>query len=128
MKTENERIDEMIKEALSEEEAKFYENLEEQSVLEMSIGVFQGKMKWLAVMTAFIMVIFFALSVYCLIAFLNADSTRDMILWGSGMFGGMMAVTMLKLFHWMQMDKNAIIREIKRLELTVAHFGSKLDK
>jgi hypothetical protein len=33
---------------------------------------------------------------------------------------------MLKLFHWMQMDKNAILRELKRVELQVGVLSAKL--
>jgi hypothetical protein len=32
----------------------------------------------------------------------------------------MIAMGMLKLFVWMQMDKNDILRELKRLELQIA--------
>ena len=49
MRKEFEEIDQLIKEALTEEETKFYDNLEEQNVFEMFGGVFDGKNKWLIV-------------------------------------------------------------------------------
>jgi hypothetical protein len=39
-----------------------------------------------------------------------------------------MAVSMMKMFAWMQMDKNAILREIKRLELQVSSLATKLSQ
>ena len=126
MKNSNEEIDELIKSALSQEEAIYYNELEEQSLLDMAIGVYRGKLKWLAILTAVVMIAVFGLAVYCLIQFLDAENTKDMILWAAGMFGAMMVSSMLKLFHWMQMDKNAILRELKRVELQVGVLTAKL--
>jgi len=120
MKTNEENIDDLIKQALNEEESEILQRLGEQSIIEQMMSTFQGKMKWIALYSLFIMLVLFGLSVYCLIEFLNANSTRDMVLWGAGMGMGMMAVGMLKVWHWMQMDKNVILREIKRLELQIA--------
>ena len=126
MKNSNEEIDELIKSALSQEEAAYYNELEEQSLLDMALGVYRGKLKWLAILTALVMVIVFGLAIYCLVQFLNAETAKDMILWAAGLFGAMMATSMLKLFHWMQMDKNAILRELKRVELQVGVLSAKL--
>lgn len=120
MKTNETNIDELIKQALTEEESEMLERLGEQSVLEQMMSTFQGKMKWIAIYSIIIMLVLFGLSVYCLFEFLNANNTRDMVMWGAGMGMGMMAVGMLKIWHWMQMDKNAILREIKRLQLQLA--------
>ncbi len=120
MKTNETNIDELIKQALTEEESEMLERLGEQSVLEQMMSTFQGKMKWIAIYSIIIILVLFGLSVYCLFEFLNANNTRDMVMWGAGMGMGMMAVGMLKIWHWMQMDKNAILREIKRLQLQLA--------
>ena len=47
MKNDIENIDKIIREALSEEQTKFYDELDEQNVFEMLGGVFQGKNKWI---------------------------------------------------------------------------------
>ncbi len=120
MKQERENIDELIKQALSEEESEILERLKEQTVFEQLMANFQGKMKWIAMYSAFMMLVIFALSVYCFIEFLQAEEVKQMLLWGAGMGMGMMAVGLLKTWHWMQMDKNAVLREIKRLELHIA--------
>ena len=44
-----EDIDKLIKETLTEEEAKFYDNLEEQNVLGALKDIFNGKNSWLVV-------------------------------------------------------------------------------
>lgn len=91
-------------------------------------GLFQGKMKWITIMTMVIMLFLFGGAVYCAVQFFQSEDLREMIVWGAGSFLLMFAVSFLKLFHWMQMDKNAIMREIKRIELQLAALNSKLDK
>lgn len=126
MKRQYEDIDRLIENALSKEEAEFYHQFDEQSVPEMVGGLFKGKMRWLTIMTMIVMVGMFGLAIYCLVQFLNAEETGMLIKWGAAMFGCMLSVSMLKLFQWMQMDKNALLREIKRLEYQVALLAGKI--
>lgn len=126
MKNNMEDIDKLIKETLTEEEAKFYDDLEEQNAFQMIGGLFRGKNKWLLVMMNIVTVIFFGLFIYCLIEFFNAEVTKDLLKWGLGSIVFLLGVSMLKVFAWMQMDKNAIMRELKRLELQVSSLSSKV--
>ena len=121
-----EDIDRLIKEALSEEDSEILDRLQEQSVLESLMSNFQGKMKWIAMYSFFMILVIFALSIYCLVEFLKAEEIREMLLWGAGMIVGLVMVGMLKMWHWMQMDKNALLREIKRLELQVGLLVKKM--
>ncbi len=125
MKKDIEKIDELIKEALTQEEAKFYDELGEQNVLEKFGGIFKGKMGWLAIIMNVMVLVFFGLLVYCLIQFLNVETTNELIKWGAGMFTSMLMMSMLKLYFWMQMDKNDILRELKRLELQISALAHK---
>ena len=126
MKTNIEDIDKLIKDTLTEEEAKFYDELDEQNLLQMVLGIFKGKNSWVIILMSIIQFGFFLLFIYCAVQFFNTDITNELIRWG--IFGtlSLMASSMLKLFSWMQMDKKAIIREIKRLELQVSSLSSKL--
>jgi hypothetical protein len=128
MKTNMEDIDELIKETLSEEEAKFYDVLEEQNLLQMISGLFSGKNSWIVIMMSIVQVVFFGCFIYCAIQFFDTEVTNDLIKWG--VFGTIMLIgsSMLKLFSWMQMDKKAIIREIKRLELQVSSLSGKISE
>ena len=128
MKTNMEDIDQLIKDTLTQEEAKFYNELDEQNVFQMVGGLFQGKLKWIMVYMNIVMVILFGLFVYCAIQFFNTDVTNEIIKWAVLGSFCMMAVGMLKLFAWMQIDKNAILREIKRLELQVSSLSVKMTK
>ena len=50
----------------------------------------------------------------------GAETTRMQIAWSVGFLASNMGVAMMKMWFWMQMDKNTVIREVKRLELQVA--------
>jgi hypothetical protein len=126
MKTKKEDIDQLIKETLTEEEAKFYDDLDEQNVFQMVWGLFKGKNKWIMYLMNLMTLVFFGLFIYCLVQFFNAEVTFDIIKWATGSVVFLLGVSMLKIFAWMQMDKNAIIREIKRLELQILSLSGKV--
>lgn len=125
MKTNMEDIDKLIKDTLTEEEAKFYDELDEQNVFEMLGGLFKGKNRWIMYLMNFMTLVFFGFFVYCAVEFFNTENTNEMITWGVGGLVFLFGVSMLKVFAWMQMDKNAILREIKRLELQVSSLAAK---
>lgn len=126
MKTNMEDIDKLIKETLTQEEAKFYDELDEQNVFEMLGGLFTGKNSWIIYIMNIVTLLFFAGFIYCIVQFFGTDNTNEMIKWASGGFLSVMTVGMLKLFLWLQMDKNALLREIKRLEIQVSSLAGKL--
>lgn len=128
MKTEREKIDELIKETLSQEESKFYDELEEQNMIGKLGEVYKGKMGWLAVIMNIVHLLVFVVFIYCLVQFFNAEETNMLIKWASAGFLCMIFMGMLKLYIWMQMDKNDILRELKRLELQVSGIAHKVDK
>ncbi len=122
----DENIDQMIKEALSQDEQELFNSYEEQNVIQMIGGLFQGKMKWLNVLTIIMQLIMMSFAVYCGYRSYVAVETIAMFQFGFGAFVLMLAVTILKLYHIMEMNKNAVIREVKRVELQISILASKL--
>lgn len=125
MKNNTEEIDKLIKDTLTQEEAKFYEGLDEQGLFGMVKGLFKGKLRWVIVMMITVNFIIFGFLIYAIIQFFNATETFELIKWASASFVGLMMMSMLKLFSWMQMNKNALMREIKRLELLISSLTHK---
>lgn len=115
-----EKIDDLIKEALSKEEAKFYDELGEQNLIEKLGEVHKGKMGWLASLITILHVLIFIVFIYCTVIFFDTEITNEMIKWACAGFLCMIFLSMMKLYIWFQMDKNDILRELKRLELQVA--------
>ena len=123
-----EKVDEIIKEALTKEESKFYDELDEQNLIQMLGGVYKGKLGWLIVIMNIVIVAVFGLFIYCAIQYFNTDNTNELIRWSVAGTFCMIVIGMLKLFVWMQMDKNSILREMKRLEFQVSILSSKLSQ
>lgn len=128
MRKEFEEVDQLIKEALTSEEAKFYDHLDEQNMLQMFGGVFDGKNKWLIVIMNVMTFVALGFLIYCIVQFLKVEDTNMLIKWAAGGMICMMMMSMIKVFIWMQMDKNSMIRELKRLELQVSILSSKLSE
>lgn len=126
MKTNMEDIDKLIKETLTQEEAKFYDELDEQNVLEMLGGLFKGKNSWIMYVMNFMTLVFFAGFIVCVVKFFDTENTNELIMWSVGGIIALLAVSMLKIFAWLQMDKNALLREMKRLELQISSLSGKM--
>ncbi|WP_435625141.1 DUF6768 family protein [Flagellimonas sp.] len=125
MKKDIDEIDQLIKEALSEEEARFYDELGEQNILEKLGGVFKGKMAWLSIIMNLVNLIIFGLLIYCTVQFFKTEDTNTLIKWGMGIVTCLIFMGMIKLHTWMQMDKNDVLRELKRLELQISALAHK---
>ena len=101
------------------------DGLHEQSMLGMVRGIFSGKLKWFLVMITIVKGFIFAGLIYCTIQFFSTDVTNELIQWSLAILILGLMMSMLKLFAWMQMDKNALMREIKRLELLISSLSHK---
>ncbi|GAA4952379.1 hypothetical protein GCM10023314_27280 [Algibacter agarivorans] len=128
MKTNMEDIDKLIKETLSDEEAKFYDELDEQNLFQMLGGIFKGKNTWLAIIMNIINVIIFGLLIYCIIQSMEVEKTNDLILWVGAIILCFLTMSMIKIYIWMQIHKNALLREMKRLELQVSSLSGRLSE
>jgi len=128
MSNETEKIDALIKEALTKEEAKFYSDLDEQNLFQMLGDLFQGKMKWFIWVINIVSILSFGFFIYCTIQFFNTNITNELITWGISATFCMMLIAMLKIYVWNQMDKNSLKRELKRIELQISFLANKMEK
>ncbi|NJO13508.1 MAG: hypothetical protein HC872_08645 [Gammaproteobacteria bacterium] len=65
-------------------------------------------------------------AVYCGWQFVTQTDSRSMQLWGAGATLSAFAVGMIKLWFFMELQRNAILREVKRVELQVARLTAAL--
>ena len=57
---------------------------------------------------------------------MHASNLEDMLRWGAGSALAFAGLALVKVWFWMEMQKNAIMREVKRLELQVASLAAQL--
>ncbi len=127
MKDAMKDIDEKIREALRKEDAELLEHYRgEASIHEMVIEVFRGRHRWLNVFILIMSWVIFGLLVVAGRQFFLAESTQAMIAWATGLLCGVMWLVLMKIWFWLEIHKNSITREIKRLELQLANLSRKL--
>ncbi len=98
----------------------------DQSMMEMVFDTFRGTGKWLTFFAIFWGLVFMAGSVFGIIQLFRAQELHEHILWGLGVMFCFSAISLMKIWFWMQMNRNSILREIKRVELQVARLAGKL--
>ena len=120
-------LDRKIQEALRKEDAELFGDFGgEPSMLEMVMETFRGRYRWLSVLGVFWSVVFMVLGVLSAIKFFNAEASRDMLLWAAACVVCISGVSMMKVWYWMELNKNAVTREIKRLEWQIARLASRI--
>ncbi len=122
-------IDAKIRRALEATDTDLADEFDgDQSMTEMVLDVFRGTQKWLTFLAIFGGLVFMAGSVFGIIQLFKAQEPHEHILWGLGVMFCFGAVAMMKIWFWMQMNRNSILREIKRVELQVARLAANFQK
>jgi len=121
-----EEIDQLIEKSLSKEEAAYYHELDEQDLFSMWGNVYKGKMRPWSFLVILFTIAFTGLAFWCGYKFFTIEGTEPLIRFGVGFIVSIVLVQALKIWHWMQMDKNDLLREIKRLEYQVALLMEKM--
>ena len=60
------------------------------------------------------------LTVLCAVMTFVVEGERERFLWGFGALFSVVSLGILWQFHWMLLNRNAVLRELKRLELQIA--------
>jgi uncharacterized membrane protein YjfL (UPF0719 family) len=66
--------------------------------------------------------------VACVLAwrFMQAKELEDMLRWGAAAAFAFAGITLIKVWFWLELQKNDIVREVKRLEVQVASLAAQL--
>jgi hypothetical protein len=119
-------VDELIRQALAAEDAEHLDLSGKPGWLSELTGVFRGQLRWFGAMFMAMVMVFFLLAVYCGWRFLSAGDDASLIRWGLGFLFCTGISISGKIWYWMETGRMATIREIKRVELLVAHLATEL--
>lgn len=120
-------IDERIRKSLSSEDQAFLAELDAGGTLYRDVtAIFQGRLRWLNVLGWLVGFVLFAVAVFCGWHFVTETDLRTMQLWGAGGALALSGIGLIKLWTWSEIQANAIVREIKRVELQVASLAAGL--
>ena len=120
------KLDDAIRQALSREDAALLEGLgADQPLHSQLMETFKGKLAWMNIVGWIAGFAVAAVMFYCVWQFVNAAEIRDMLMWGGGAALATAGLVLIKIWFWMEMQKNSVVREIKRLELQVARLSAR---
>jgi hypothetical protein len=91
--------------------------VDEPSLAEELITAFRGRNRWthgLAILFSFV---FMGAGVWSFIRFYQAPDVREQLLWAAAMFFCICYISFQKVWFWMEMHSNRVLREVKRVEL-----------
>jgi hypothetical protein len=95
-------------------------NEREESILEMVGHSFRGRARWLAITSWVKICAFIICEAISAVQFFRVDSMRSMIAWATLFAVFVFGHSILFVLYWLELNRNAITRELKRLELQVA--------
>ena len=121
------KIDDTIRTALDAEADEALNDLRQhESLFSLIRDVMHATSMRLTVFAYFIMLFCTAWSVFFAVRFFQAESTQSMIAWAIGFHIAFFSIGMIKLWFYAMANRNTILREIKRVELQIAHLSERL--
>ncbi|MCF6194232.1 MAG: hypothetical protein L3J46_07860 [Kangiellaceae bacterium] len=120
-------IDEKIKRELEQDNPDFDAILiDDEGLFERALGLFRGGMKRWMVVISFSMVIIGSLAVWAGYRFYIANEVQEQIFWGVCFILGIMVQGFTKQFVIEESNRISIMREIKRVEVSVMKLAEKI--
>lgn len=122
-------IDRAIRQSLSAEDAELLDRLgADQGLHRQVLATFEGQFRWVNVAGWFAGFLLFGAACVMTWRFLHARELADMLRWGAAAVLAFAGLALVKVWFWMELQKNAIMREVKRLELQVANLAAQLNR
>ena len=113
-------FDRQLRAALSAEEIDVRTKYDEPALLEQVIETFRGRNRWLVAMMFAATTAWFIFACVSAYQFFQAEEIRAIVAWAAAFGLSLLAIAMLKIWYWMELNKNAVTREVKRLELLLS--------
>jgi hypothetical protein len=86
----------------------------------------QNEFQWYNAAGWFAGVVLFTVALVLTWRFVHATDVGEMLRWGAAAGLAFAAVLLVKVWFWLEMQKAAIVREVKRVELQVASLAAHL--
>jgi len=121
-------LDQIIKASLTAEEAAYYNQLDEQHLVDKVFMLYKGKQSWISIIQTLVMVVTFIVAVYAIIQFYNTPETVIMLRWGFAAILLIITGCMIKIYLNNMIVEKSIRRDFKRIELQLLHLIKEMRK
>lgn len=91
----------------------------EPSLAEETLLVFRGRNRLISILMSAANFAFFVGAVWAALRFYRAESVQLQLQWGAVAFLLLMISLFVKLWFWLEMHSNRVLRELKRVELLI---------
>jgi len=120
-------LDQAIRQSLSAEDAALFDRLgADQALHRQVLAIFEGRLRWFNALGWILGFVLFGLACVLTWQFIQAQDVRDMLRWGAAAALAFAGLALIKVWFWLELQKNDIVRELKRLEVQVASLATQL--
>ena len=120
-------LDDKIKQALKMDESEVEQVLQQETgIFSRILGVFRGSMRGWNIFGFILSFVSAGFMFWCGYHFFINDATDNKLVWGVAFLSFLIGTMVTKIWFWMEMNRYATSREIKRLELAIAQLTEKL--
>ncbi len=114
-------IDDLIKEALTEQESEIIKSTEELGYYSLAMGLFSGKLGWVSWVIMLTQSVMFVAGVWAAWRFFGTADVLLAVKWGLSAAVLLLMAGMLKMSLMPQIQADRVLRELKRVELLILH-------
>ena len=120
-------FDQSIRESLSAEDTELFDRLgADQALHRQVLATFEGQLRWFNIAGWIAGFVLFGVASVSAWRFVQAQEFDDMLRWGAASALAFAGLALIKVWFWLELQKNAIVREVKRLEVQVASLAAQL--
>lgn len=99
----------------------------DEGLIRQMTATFRGRMRMWVALTWMATLFWVVVAAWAAVAFFRAQGTRDWIMYACIFLFAGMAIAMLKMWNWMEMNRNTHTREIKRVEMQLARLAERAE-
>src|SRR5262245_61077215 len=119
-------FDKTLRAALGAEEAERLSQFDEPALLDQVVDTFRGRNRWVVMLMFPVVIVWLAFAIVSAYQFFHTEDLHAMIAWAGAFAFSIVTIGLVKIWYWMELNKNSITREVKRLELQVAHMVTRV--
>ena len=120
-------LDHAIRQSLSAEDAALLDRLgADQTLHRQVLEMFEGRLRWFNAVGWIAGFVLFGVACFLAWRFMETDDVGEMLRWGAASALAFAGLALIKVWFWLEIQKNAIVREVKRLEVQVASLATQL--
>ena len=120
-------FDQSIRESLSAEDTELFDRLgADQALHRQVLATFEGQLRWFNIAGWIAGFVLFGVAGVSAWRFVQAQELGDMLRWAAASALAFAGLALIKVWFWLELQKNAIVREVKRLEVQVASLAAQL--